>query len=477
MTLRSRLLLGFGLVLAALAVSMVVVAATQRGYALDQLDRQLESALPFAVRPPLVAPTGGTAVLPEDSPASSSASSPASEYFVGIVDADGEVTPIITGELLGDVPAIDLADLAALDDDGGTFTAVAANSDMRFRVRAAPLPDGDSWGVVALSLDEVDAANRSLLVALGIAGAVIVAVLGMVGWWMYRLGLRPISKVTAVADSIAAGDRGLRVEPDLPGTEAARLAEAFNVMLDQRDAQELTLRRFVADASHELRTPLTSVRGYLEVYENGGFGETGELDDVIRRLRSETKRMTSLVEDLLLLANLDEGRPLQREPVDLVDVLEDAASDGRAVQQERSITTTVAADHLVVEGDESRLRQVIGSLVQNALVHTPPTASIHLEAERDDGVVTISVTDEGPGMPPEVAAQVFDRFYRSDGSRSRHAGGAGLGLSIARSIVEAHGGSIGVESTPSGPTTFSIRLPVDEANGRRSTPGDDSRQR
>lgn len=472
MTLRSRLLLGFGLVLAALAVSMVVVAATQRGYALDQLDRQLDSALPFAVRPPLGAPTGDPAVLPEDS----SADSPASEFFVGIVDGGGEVTPIITGELLDDVPAIEPADLEALDDDGGTFTTGAAHSAMRFRVRAARLPDGDSWGVVALSLDEVDAANRSLLVALGIAGSVIVVVLGVAGWWMYRLGLRPISKVTAVADSIAAGDRAQRVDPDRPGTEAARLAQAFNVMLDQRDAQEQTLRRFVADASHELRTPLTSVRGYLEVYDHGGFGAAGELDDVVRRMRSETERMTCLVEDLLLLANLDEGRPLRREPVDLVDVIGDAASDGRAVQPERSITTTVAADHLMVEGDESSLRQVLGSLVHNALVHTPTTASIALEAGRDDGVITVSVTDTGPGLPSEVVAQVFDRFYRSDSSRSRHAGGAGLGLSIARSIVEAHGGSIGVESASPGGTTFWIRLPVTEAAGRPAPPGDLSEQ-
>lgn len=461
MTLRSRLLLGFGLVLAALAVSMVIVAATQRGYAIDQVDRQLESALPFAVLPPLGAPTGDPADPPEDL----SASSPASEFYVGIVDGDGKVTPIITGELLDDEPALALASLQALDDDGGTFTTDAASTASRFRVRAAPLPD-DSWAVVALSLDEVDAANRSLLIALGLAGSVIVLVLGVAGWWMYRLGLRPISKVTTVADSIAAGDRGQRVEPDRPGTEAARLAEAFNVMLDQRDSQEQTLRRFVADASHELRTPLTSVRGYLEVYDHGGFGAAGELDDVVRRMRSETERMTCLVEDLLLLANLDEGRPLQREPVDLVDVLGDAASDGRAVQPERRITTTVAPEPLVVVGDESGLRQVLGSLVHNALVHTPQTSAIHLEASRDEGGATISVTDDGPGMPPEVATQVFDRFFRSDGSRSRHAGGAGLGLSIARSIVEAHGGSIDVESAVSEGTTFRIRLPVAESDGR-----------
>ncbi len=208
------------------------------------------------------------------------------------------------------------------------------------------------------------------------------------------------------------------------------------------------------------------MRGYLEVYDHGGFGAAGELDDVVRRMRSETERMTCLVEDLLLLANLDEGRPLQREPVDLVDVLGDAASDGSAVQPARRITTTVGAESLVVIGDESRLRQVLGSVVHNALVHTPQTAAVHLEVSGDEGVATVSVTDDGPGMPAEVAAQVFDRFFRSDDSRSRHAGGAGLGLSIARSIVEAHGGSIAVQSVVSEGTTFTIRLPVAESAGR-----------
>jgi two-component system OmpR family sensor kinase len=262
----------------------------------------------------------------------------------------------------------------------------------------------------------------------------------------------------------------------MAGTEAARLAQAFNVMLDQRDAQELTLRRFVADASHELRTPLTSVRGYLEVYAHGGFAGPGELDDVIRRLRTETKRMHDLVEDLLLLANLDEGRPLRREPVEVLDVLEDAASDGRAVQPARSITTTIADDRLVIDGDEARLRQVLGSLVHNALVHTPMSASIHLEAGHDDGMVIITVADTGPGMPPDVAEHAFDRFYRGDSSRSRHAGGAGLGLPIARSIVEAHGGSIGVESAAPGGTTFWVRLPIDDAPGHLTAPAGASRE-
>ena len=328
-------------------------------------------------------------------------------------------------------------------------------------MRAAPGPGSGSWAVVALSLADADAANRALLVALGTASLLIVIVLLVTGWWMYRLGLRPISEITIAAESIAAGDRDRRVDPDMPGTEAAKLARAFNVMLDERDVQEQTLRRFVADASHELRTPLTSVRGYLEVYADGGFRGRGEIDDVVRRLLGETKRMNDLVEDLLLLANLDEGRPLAREPVDLGDVLADAADDGRAIQPERSITTAIDGADLEVIGDEARLRQVVASLVHNALVHTPPTASIRLEGERrDDDVVWISVIDTGPGMPPEVAQHAFDRFYRGDRSRSRHAGGAGLGLPIARSVIEAHDGTITIEPLAPQGTAFRIRLPV-----------------
>ena len=193
---------------------------------------------------------------------------------------------------------------------------------------------------------------------------------------------------------------------------------------------------------------MTSVRGYLEVYADGGFRGAGELDDVVRRLLGETKRMNDLVEDLLLLANLDEGRPLAQEPVDLADVLADAADDGRAVQPARSISTAIDGTDLEVVGDEARLRQVVASLVGNALVHTPVTSSIRLEGHRRNGEVAITVADAGPGMAPEVAEPAFDRFYR------------GVGLPIARSIVEAHGGTIDLEVVPSGGTAFRIRLPA-----------------
>lgn len=176
--------------------------------------------------------------------------------------------------------------------------------------------------------------------------------------------------------------------------------------------------------------------------------------------------MNDLVEDLLLLANLDEGRPLAREPVDLSDVLLDAADDGRAVQPERSISTVVDDAQLEVVGDEARLRQVVASLVGNALVHTPVTASIRLEGHRRNGEVAISVIDAGPGLAPEVAEHAFDRFYRGDPSRSRHAAGAGLGLPIARSIVEAHGGTIELEAVASGGTAFRLRLPARGGDAR-----------
>lgn len=462
MTLRARLLIGFGLVLAALATSMVVVAATQRGYAQDQLDRQLESALPFALLPPRTGPLEGPTTLPEGPttpPDNSTFQARTSDFFVGSVSEEGELTTVIRGDLLDDVPAIDADDLESLDGDGGNLTVDGEEGTTRFRVRAASLPDG-SWAVVALALDEADAANRALLTALGVAGLVIIAVLCLTGWWMYRLGLRPIAEVTTAAERIAAGDQEHRVDPEMPGLEAQQLARAFNVMLDERDAQEQTLRRFVADASHELRTPLTSVRGYLEVYADGGFRGHGEVDDVVRRLLGETKRMNDLVEDLLLLANLDEGRPLARDRIDLADVVRDAADDGRAIQPERPITTSVGGADLHVVGDEARLRQVVAALVHNALVHTPVTADIRLEGDRRDDVVTIAVIDRGPGMSPEVAERAFDRFTRGDPSRSRHAGGAGLGLPIAKSIVEAHGGSIDIETAPSEGTAFRIRLPV-----------------
>jgi two-component system OmpR family sensor kinase len=223
----------------------------------------------------------------------------------------------------------------------------------------------------------------------------------------------------------------------------------------ERAASEARLRRFVADASHELRTPVTTIRGYAELYRHGGLDAGDDLDQAMRRTEQESVRMASLVDDLLLLARLDEGRPLASATVDLGVLGVDAAADARAVAPDRVVTAEVS-EGVTVEGDEDRLRQVVGNLVGNALVHTPAGTAVAVRVHNGDGRAVVEVHDDGPGMPAEVAACAFERFSRADASRSRNGGGAGLGLAIVQAIVVAHDGEVHLTSAPGAGTTVTV---------------------
>jgi two-component system OmpR family sensor kinase len=229
---------------------------------------------------------------------------------------------------------------------------------------------------------------------------------------------------------------------------------------EQRRRTEDRLRQFAADASHELRTPVTTVRGYAELYRSGALDEPGELAEAMRRVEQETVRMGELVDDLLRLARLDQGRQVERTAVDLAAVVRDAGRDAQATEPDRPIT--VEADGAaVVPGDERLLRQLVANLTANALVHTESTVAIHLRASVEGDRAVVEVRDEGPGMAPEVAERVFERFYRADPSRSRHSGGSGLGLAIVEATVHAHGGAVAVTTVPGEGTTFRVELPTD----------------
>jgi two-component system OmpR family sensor kinase len=286
-------------------------------------------------------------------------------------------------------------------------------------------------------------------------------------WWVIHLGVRPVQRMTETAGAIAAGDLSQRVPEGRPGTEAGDLGVALNGMLgrieeafDQRTASEARLRRFVADASHELRTPLATIRGYAELYRVGALDEPVALDDAMRRTEQESIRMGALVDDLLHLARLDQGRPLEREPVDLVAVAADAVQDAQAVEPDRVVRTRTD-DAVVVLGDQARLHQVIANLIANALVHAPG-AAIEVQVRRDADLAVIEVSDDGPGMADEDAARAFERFYRADSSRSRHQGGSGLGLSIVDATVRALGGRSTIATAPGEGTTVRIELPLAE---------------
>jgi len=294
----------------------------------------------------------------------------------------------------------------------------------------------------------------------------LVAATALLALLIIRIGLRPLEKMGAVAQDIAAGDLSRRVEPATGKTEIGRLGLALNGMLSQiesafaeRTASNRRLRRFVADASHELRTPLTSIRGYSEMLRRGASDSPADSDLARRRIEEESIRMTGLVDDMLVLARLDQGRPLELEPVDLQAIATDAVADARAVAPQRDIKLT-SSGSVVVNGDDTRLRQVLGNLVRNAIVHTPPQTPIDINLSTEDSVAKLSVTDHGPGLPVEDTDRIFEPFYRADPSRSRDSGGAGLGLSIVSAVVTAHGGHVKVRETEGGGATFEVELPL-----------------
>jgi two-component system OmpR family sensor kinase len=272
-----------------------------------------------------------------------------------------------------------------------------------------------------------------------------------------------------VAQAISAGNRSRRLPTwaRRSGTEAAQLGRAFNLMLDELQADEDRLRRFVSDASHELRTPVSAIRGLVELWSQGDLRNGQPLEDAMRRIGREGTRMAGLVEDLLLLARLDENPSLQDVPVDLASLIVDSTRDASSKRPSRHIGVE-AKGPVVIQGDLDALRQVIDNLVENALVHTPTDASVTVRAAEGRGLAVIEVADTGPGMRPPDAAHAFDRFWRADSSRAR--AGAGLGLPIVAAIVAAHGGEVAMDTSPERGTVVRVALPVAEARRKPAGP-------
>ena len=303
------------------------------------------------------------------------------------------------------------------------------------------------------------------------AGALVLALAG--GWWLVRLGLRPLVDVERTADAIAAGNLTERVPGADDPTEVGRLARALNVMLERIEAafsarlasearlkeSDRHLRQFVADASHELRTPIAAVSAYAELFERGAAQHADDLPRVVAGIRNETARMDRLVSDLLTLARLDEGLPLQFLPVELVGLGAEAVQTATTVGPQWPVEFT-ASHPVEVMGDPARLRQVIDNLLANVRAHTPEGTPTTVRVEEDATHAQILVRDTGPGMPADEAARVFERFYRADAARARTSGGSGLGLSIVAAIVAAHGGTVTAASAPGDGMMVTVRLPA-----------------
>jgi two-component system OmpR family sensor kinase len=465
-SLRTRLLLGLlGLVSIGLVASDLITYRFLQSFLMRRLDEQVQAAVdPVATRlsaderrsPPLnrTAVPGGT--------------------YGAVVANDGNVLvsrPFgYEGEDLEHLPQpkLTVGDLARRQP----FTIKAVEKGAPgYRVIVEPLSGNTANLVVAVPMNDVVQTLHRLLVIEWVTTVAVLVGVGGLALVVVRAGLRPLEDIGRTAGAIAEGDLSRRVDRAEPRTEVGRLGLSLNAMLSQiqtafeaRQASEERLRRFVADASHELRTPLTSIRGYAEMFRRGVADRPADLATSMRRIEEESARMGVLVDDLLLLARLDQGRPLERQPVDLAQVAADAVFDARVVEPERRIELH-APEVAIVLGDDLRLRQVAANLLSNARQHTPATAAVRVEVGAEDGWVVLEVADEGPGLYPEEAEKVFERFYRSDPSRNRNLGGTGLGLSIVAAVAEAHGGRARVESTPGRGARFKVELPAMETAG------------
>ena len=354
-----------------------------------------------------------------------------------------------------------------IDHPSTPFTVSGTDGKTQFRVTNWPENSfGGQTVVFAIPLTDLQTTVNQLLQFEGLISLGVVAATALLALLIIRISLRPLAKMGAVAKEIAAGDLSRRIEPATPRSEIGRLGMALNGMLSQiesafaeRTASNRRLRRFIADASHELRTPLTSIRGYSEMLRRGAAESPVDSDLARRRIEEESIRMTGLVDDMLVLARLDQGRPLEQEPIDLQAIANDAVADARAVAPQRDIKLT-SPGPVIVNGDDTRLRQVLGNLVRNAIVHTPPQTPIDVTLSTEDSVAKLAVTDHGPGLDPEEVDRIFEPFYRADPSRSRDSGGAGLGLSIVSAVVTAHGGHVMVRETDGGGATFEVELPL-----------------
>jgi two-component system OmpR family sensor kinase len=397
--------------------------------------------------------------------------------YVDLRGADGDVIDVKVftyGPSVG-IPAPAMPDgLPGADESpaGTTRTYSVGSADgSPYRALATSLGPSQGTLTVAVPLAEMQTTLHRLVLAELLVGAIVLILVTVLALWFVRIGLRPLEGIGQTAGAIAAGDLTRRVDPADERTEVGRLGLALNAMLaqieaafEERRASESRLRRFVADASHELRTPLTSIRGYAELFRRGAESRPEDLEKSMARIEAEASRMGVLVDDLLLLARLDQGRPLEREPVDLAGVVAEAVEAARAIDPERPIDFD-AEGSADLPGDEGRLREVIDNLLDNARVHTPPGTAVHVRVKRADGAVVVSVHDEGPGLSSEDGAKVFEPFYRGDPVRSRSTGGAGLGLSIASAIVEAHGGTLTVSSEEGSGALFEVRLPGSDGAG------------
>jgi two-component system, OmpR family, sensor kinase len=475
-SLRVRLLAAAGAVtLLALLAADVATYSALRSFLLGRIDRSLNTAHVGVERRLAFASETGASGIGLIAPGAYVERRDAQGHIIGLPIPAGrfgrpEVVPRLPARIGGF-----RAPTGRGREPTATFTASSATAGgPQFRVRAWTLANGDQL-ILALPLDETAGTlHRLVAIEVAVTAAALVGAVGL-GLLAVRLGLRPLVEIETTAEAIAGGDLDRRVPGDSARTEIGSLARALNAMLvqiqgafDARNATEAELRdsegrlrRFVADASHELRTPVAAVSAYAELFQLGASSRLDDLDRIMAGIRNESARMAELVEELLLLAKLDEGRALKRLPVELVSLVTQAIAAAVAISNDWPIHLE-ATGRVEVGGDADRLRQVLDNLLANVRAHTPPGTCTTVSVERNGTEAVIRVTDDGPGLADTDAERVFERFYRTESSRSQDNGGSGLGLAIVAAIVRAHDGTVRAGPNPTGGATFTISLPITE---------------
>ncbi|MFZ0492691.1 MAG: HAMP domain-containing sensor histidine kinase [Acidimicrobiia bacterium] len=454
MSLRTRLVISFTVLLLGVLVAVGLVASRSiHGILVDQIGKTLRSAVEHGPG------TGSGPFGSNQDQDQNQLLNPLAEIWVA---PDGTIVRARPSGFVDDPdPLPDVSGL--LNTQNGFVDLASTDGSLQYRAYVQHVFGGAI--VRAVPLSDVATATAALIRALLLAGGGLLLLGGAATWWTVHGAMRSVGEMVDTAEAIAAGDLSRRV-PDLQsGTELGRLGLSLNEMLGhlenafetEREGKE-RLRQFAADASHELRTPLTAIFGYAQLRKRGGLSTPEAEDKAWDRIESESLRMASLVEDLLTLARLGQSTPLQLGDVDLAAVVRNAAADHAAMDPDRPVSVE-APDRVVVQGDEHQLTQVVASLLSNTRVHTP--AGTKMEISVVDGAENVEVVaeDDGPGIPEAAMEHIFDRFYRADPSRSRASGGAGLGLSIVRAIVEAHGGTVSVDAADTGGTRITIELP------------------
>ncbi len=441
-------------------VTCVLTISLLRGFLVDQIDQDLKA--------------NRQAVSDRLFGMSDSSRVPLTNYHGILLSPAGKHLIAFTSDDEPEIGTPSVAEVKARGRDAFTVPGTGEDSE-GWRVRLYPLASGEGSVAIALPLNDTTAFIKQATQIILTGGLLATAVAAVIAYMAVARSFRPLARMEKTASAIAAGDLSQRVRVENPSTEVGRLSKSVNAMLAHieeafasRMASEKKMRRFVADASHELRTPLVTIRGYSELYRHGALQSDEDITTAMGRIENEAKRMGQMVEDLLMLARIDEQRPLEMRPVDLLELAHDSATDAMAGAQDRDIRV-ISLDggkpaSAPTAGDEARLRQVLANLVTNALRYTPVGTPIeiavgvqHVIDDSKDSI--IEVRDHGHGISDAEAARVFERFYRADTSRTRETGGTGLGLAIVAAIVAQHDGTVRLEETRGGGATMSIRLP------------------